>query len=140
MTASPPPPDAPVVLWAEDAPSDQRLILEAVADLGTRANIEFLDDGLPLVQEAIRRRPGLIVLDVNMPRMGGVEALMQLRRHRSTKDTPVVLFSTHRSDAQVSLCLGLGATAYVEKPFMLGQYATAVAQVLRHAVVRRRPR
>ena len=127
-----------VVLWAEDQRSDQVLILDACASLGTCPEIEFVADGVPLVEAAVKKRPSLIVLDVNMPRMGGVEALMQLRRHRATQHTPIVLFSTNRSADHVSLFKGLGATAYVEKPLVLARYPTAVAEILRHAKAKAR--
>jgi CheY-like chemotaxis protein len=130
---SPSPTRRPVVLWAEDEPSDQVLIRDACAELGTCPEIEFVEDGVPLVEAAVRKRPHLIVLDINMPMMGGVEALMQLRRHRKTQDTPIVLFSTNRSPEHVSLYKGLGATAYVEKPLHLARYPGAVAEILRHA-------
>ncbi|HUR24895.1 MAG TPA: response regulator [Candidatus Thermoplasmatota archaeon] len=134
MTALHPPARASgVVLWAEDEPSDQVLIRDALASLGARPDIEFLKDGVPLLQAAAKRRPSLIVLDVNMPMMGGVEALMQLRRQRATQHTPIVLFSTHRSPDHVNLYKGLGATAYVEKPLLLARYPGAVAEILRHA-------
>lgn len=121
------------ILWAEDAVSDQVLIRDALASLDPCPDIEFVEDGVPLVQAAVKRRPRLIVLDINMPMMGGVEALMQLRRHRATQDTPIVLFSTNRSADHVSLYKGLGATAYVEKPMLLARYPGAIAEILRHA-------
>ncbi|HJQ92759.1 MAG TPA: response regulator [Candidatus Thermoplasmatota archaeon] len=122
-----------MILWAEDEPSDQVLIRDACASLGTCPEIVFLEDGVPLVETAMKKRPNLIVLDINMPMMGGIEALMQLRRHRATQDTPIVLFSTNRSAEHVSLYRDLGATAYVEKPLLLARYPGAVAEILRHA-------
>lgn len=133
MSIAPPVRRNGVVLWAEDEPSDQVLIRDACASLGTCPDIEFVEDGVPLVATAVKKRPSLIVLDINMPMMGGVEALMQLRRHRATQDTPIVLFSTNRSAEHVSLYRDLGATAYVEKPMHLARYPTAVAEILRHA-------
>ena len=130
----PPPTRRPgVILWAEDERADQVLILDALASLEASHEIEFVEDGVPLVEAAVKRRPSLIVLDINMPMMGGVEALMQLRRHRATQDTPIVLFSTSRTAEHVTLYRGLGATAYVEKPLHLDRYASAVAEILRHA-------
>jgi CheY-like chemotaxis protein len=121
------------LLWAEDSDADQYLI-RAAAEAFPDARLHFTVDGAGLL-EALDAgdRPDLVVLDVNMPGMNGLEALRRLREGGRHRDVPVVMFSTGNEPDEVRSCLDLGAIDYVQKPVPHPQFVAAVHRILAHA-------
>ncbi|MBL0141206.1 MAG: response regulator [Betaproteobacteria bacterium] len=76
--------------------------------------------------------PALLLLDVEMPEMGGLEFLARIRRHKRLFDTPVVLFTAHSSQADIVRGLQAGADGYIAKPISASALASAVRTVLGH--------
>ena len=74
--------------------------------------------------------PALIILDINLPRMHGTEALAELRALPTYQTTPTVIFTSARKDLEEPRCLQLGANAYVQKPLDYGGFLTAI-----HAII-----
>ena len=74
-------------------------------------------DGREGVERALAERPDLIVMDVVMPRMGGVEALRELRARAETRLTPVILVTTRGEPASVEAGYESGCSDYLTKPF-----------------------
>lgn len=118
------------VLWAEDAVEDRVLIRSAAETARRPPRIRFVRDGDEAVEEAQRTTPRLIVLDVNMPRLSGVEALRHIRSKPGLHQVPVVMFSTAQNDDEVARCRDLGATAYVQKPLRFEDFVRAVRGIL----------
>ena len=125
-------PVAPV-LWAEDAESDQLLIRSALEGAQGGARVHFVQDGVEVLDAARRMRPRLIVLDINMPNMGGIEALRQLRQQPDLDDVPVVMFSTSGDAEEIQRSRQLGAVDYVQKPMQLDAFTEAVQTILARA-------
>ncbi len=76
------------------------------------------------------KRPDLLVLDINMPEVTGIDMLEFVRRRREFKDIPVVMLSSETADRQVDEALALGANAYIFKPVTLEELENAVRQAL----------
>lgn len=74
-------------------------------------------DGQQGVERAVAERPDLIVMDVVMPRMTGIEALRELRGKTETRRTPVILVTTRGEPANVEAGYESGCTDYLTKPF-----------------------
>jgi two-component system, chemotaxis family, chemotaxis protein CheY len=80
--------------------------------------------------EALQRNPelDLIVLDINMPVMNGLEFLLRLRREPAYARLPVVVVTTQGAEIDEQRCLGMGANAYVTKPFTAQDLYAAIEQ------------
>lgn len=74
------------------------------------------NDGREAVDRALADRPDLILMDVVMPRMTGIEACAELRRHEDTRAIPVILVTTKGEEADVEAGYRSGCTDYVTKP------------------------
>lgn len=122
-----------MILWAEDAPDDQYLIRSVLEGLPDVPQIRFVRDGLQAIHEAGRSPPRLLVLDVNMPMLDGVEALRRLRSDLRLDGTPVVMFSTSGDEDEVARCRQLGADDYVQKPVAFDEFSSAVLGIVARA-------
>jgi two-component system chemotaxis response regulator CheY len=92
----------------------QRVLRQAEVPVG---NIFEAGDGLEAIEKLKTEKIGLILSDVNMPNMNGLELLSHLKASEAWKDLPVVIVSTEGSQAKVLEAVQLGAAGYVRKPF-----------------------
>lgn len=118
------------VLWAEDNLEDQILIRAALEGLPEAPHVEFADDGAELLARLGAVRPDLVVLDLKMPRIGGLEALRRLRASPQTAAQRVAVFSAGDHPGETAACLELGAVQVLRKPVDFGQFTAAVRQVV----------
>lgn len=123
---------SPLILWAEDNPSDQALIRFAVEDLKPLPTIQFANDGVDLLEALKGVRPALIVLDLKMPRMGGIETLQAIKHDPVLKDLRVVVFTSGDRPEEVAQCRTLGAEHVLQKPL-----GFPVFRMLVHGIVNR---
>ena len=75
--------------------------------------------------------PDLLILDINMPEVSGLDMLEFLRRRRETLNLPVVMLSTEAADVQVDRALAMGADAYVTKPVSIEELETAMQKAFK---------
>ena len=125
------------ILWAEDDRQDQQLIQAALEDVRPAPRISFAEDGVALLEAVGRRPPELVVLDLKMPRMGGLETLRRLRGEPATRHVPVVIFSSGSLPDEIAQCRQLGVLDTVQKPIEFGAFVTAVQGIVKLAVVSR---
>jgi CheY-like chemotaxis protein len=114
----------PCVLIAEDDADDRMLTLDAFKRGNLDQELDFVGDGEELIR-ALRRagsRPCLVLLDLNMPRMGGMEALREIKTDPLLRDIPVVILTTSRASEDVAQSYGLGANSFITKPVGLESY------------------
>lgn len=121
----------PRILWAEDDPQDQALIRASLEELPRPPRVDFAEDGLSFLESLGRDPPALAVLDLKMPRMGGLETLRTLRRDASTRSVPVVVFSSGSLPDEVAQVRRLGVLAIVQKPIGFDAFAAAVKDIVR---------
>lgn len=115
-----------LILMAEDDADDRLLVQDAFAECGNGDSVRFVGDGEELVDYLLRRgkyekaeespRPDLILLDLNMPRKDGREALKEIRAHADLRRVPVVVFTTSRADTDIEKVYELGANSFITKP------------------------
>jgi two-component system response regulator len=119
------------VLVAEDNPDDFFLLEAAWTRAGKGRALECEPDGIALLERL--RLPGmraaLVLMDVNMPRMNGLETLAEMKVDPCLESTPVVMFSTSRLDRDVRRAYQLGASSYVVKPAGLPELVSAVTLI-----------
>jgi CheY-like chemotaxis protein len=121
--STPSTPHPVVILMADDDADDRLMAKEALEASGLLNETRFVEDGVELFLYLERQgkyhnapRPGLILLDMNMPRKNGREALKELKAHSDFKRIPVVILTTSHSEEDVKLGYELGASSYITKP------------------------
>jgi CheY-like chemotaxis protein len=115
-----------VILMAEDDSDDQLLVKDAIAECGWDGNVFFVENGEKLLDFLQRRgeyhdpasapRPGLILLDLNMPRKDGREALRDIKADNDLRRIPVVVLTTSKADTDITKIYDLGANSFIAKP------------------------
>ena len=108
----------PRILLAEDDSDDRTFFLEFLGDRTDIALLPMVTDGAEVLDYLHARQPtpDIIVLDQNMPRLTGTEALKALKAVDSFAAIPVVIYSTYVGPQLVDECLGLGAALVLPKP------------------------
>ena len=114
------------VLVAEDDPDDRDLTREAFAATGARGDLRFVEDGEELLDYLFRRgryaaedaapRPDLLLLDLNMPRLDGREALRQIKADPDLRLIRVVVLTTSGAEEDVAAAYAISATSFITKP------------------------
>jgi DNA-binding response OmpR family regulator len=117
------------VLVAEDDADIQFLITYSLQYAGYK--VVEASNGGEAVDLAQKEQPDLIILDVRMPKVGGLEACVQLKSQTLTREIPVVFLSARGQDAEVKRGLALGAEAYVLKPFAPEELLRRVDDILK---------
>lgn len=114
------------VLVAEDDPDDRLITREAWDEASLNNDLRFVEDGEELLDYLFARgryadraaapRPGLILLDLNMPKVDGRDALREIRGDESLRCVPVVVLTTSGALEDVASAYGSGANSYMRKP------------------------
>ncbi len=114
------------ILMADDDPDDRLMTEEAFAECGVGHPLRFVVDGEALLDYLLRRgpyadeqaypMPCLILLDLNMPRKDGREALQEIKAHPQLRQIPVVVFTTSKSDEDVRRSYEDGSNSFITKP------------------------
>ena len=120
----------PRILWAEDSPDDQKLIAEALLQLPFPPQAEFVSDGVELLERLGVEKPGLVVLDLGMPRMGGLETLERMQQEHAK--VPVVVFTSHDGPGEARQCMSRGARDVIQKPTDFYSFRSAVQRIVNH--------
>ncbi len=118
----------PLVLVADDEPRITKLVAVTLGDEGFR--VVTADGGEEALRKAEEIRPDIVLLDIVMPDLDGIEVMRQLREFRSV---PVILLTAKGSTADKAKGLDLGADDYIAKPFHPDELAARVRAVLRRA-------
>jgi CheY-like chemotaxis protein len=120
------------ILLVEDDAADAVLIREALRDHPEARIVAQAEDGLAAL-ERLRdpscRRPDLIVLDLNMPRMNGAEVLEVLKGDEDLKSIPVVVLTTSSAPEDIRSAYELHANAFVTKPVSLDDFVRTVRTI-----------
>ncbi|MEQ1855716.1 MAG: response regulator [Longimicrobiales bacterium] len=115
------------ILVCDDDEDDRMLTKEALEQAHVSNAIRFVEDGEQLLDYLYQRgayagetgnapRPGLILLDLNMPKMDGREALRAIKDDKTLRDIPVVVLSTSRLDEDIVRSYKLGVNSFISKP------------------------
>ncbi len=131
--------DAIEVLLVEDNPSDAELTLRALRGRGLRNNFVVAGDG----QEALDflfaqgayadrnmgKSPKLVLLDLRLPKVDGIEVLRKIKSDERTKMIPVVVLTSSRQEPDIEKCYQLGANSYIVKPVDFDKLVEAVSEL-----------
>ena len=125
------------ILVVDDSPTIRRMVRAA---LGSLTDIAFAEagSGLQAIETLAVQRVRMVVLDLNMPDMHGLDVLRFLRSHDHYRDLPVMILTTRGDETSRAAALQAGASAYLTKPFSPGVLMSSVRQLL-EAPVSQRP-
>ena len=123
------------ILLIEDSVADAKLVQLALEESGSTSEVLRAEDGADAVVklDAIAAgdivRPDLVVLDINLPRVNGIDVLRRIKADPDLRTLPVVVFSTSRSDVDVAAAYACGASSYVVKPVDLHRFMDVVRSI-----------
>ena len=127
------------ILLVEDSMFDAELTIRALKRNNLANNLVHLKDGAEALDFIFAReeyadrknclKPKIIFLDLNMPKIGGLEVLQQLKSNEHTKSVPVVILTSSKEDPDVKRCYELGANSYVVKPVDFENFQKAIAEL-----------
>lgn len=130
------------LIVAEDDPEDRILLEKALGGQILERELRFLDNGKELLDFLKRRgkfadeppqaNPLLVLLDLNMPVMTGLEALAEIKNCTKLRKIPVVVMSTSDSASSIERCYELGANSYIVKPSNFTTLSRKIDNVLKY--------
>ena len=114
------------ILFAEDSVDDAALTMRALRKGGLLNSIFHVKDGAEALDfmycrgeyasRNVHEKPKVILLDLKMPKVSGIEVLEQLKSDNAFKSIPVVILTSSKEDPDIKLCYELGANSYIVKP------------------------
>jgi CheY-like chemotaxis protein len=126
------------ILLADDDPGGVELVLAALAELDLASSIEVVEDGEAALDYIYQRNsfagrgpgnPALILLDLKMPKVTGLDVLRTIKADHKTASIPVVVLTSSREESDLATCYRLGANAYVVKPVDYSEFHKAVTEL-----------
>lgn len=124
------------VLLVEDDPGDVILTQEGLRASKLHINLHVVDNGEKALAFLHRSppyedapRPGLIILDLNLPRVNGMEVLREIKSNEELQTIPTVILTTSRAEEDVVRSYKLGANCYVSKPLNLDEFVKVVGSI-----------
>jgi len=140
--------ECPDILLVEDNPNDAELALRVIRKHGADAKVLVAKDGAEAL-DFIRGEgdfagrntgllPGVIFLDLKLPRVDGLEVLREIKSDVKTAAVPVVVFTSSGEERDIAECRRLGANSYVVKPLEYEEYASTVGEMTNYWLKRNR--
>jgi CheY-like chemotaxis protein len=126
------------ILLAEDNPQDAELTLTALAEYNLANEVVVVGDGAQALDYLFQRgpyksrtggNPAVVLLDLKMPKVDGLEVLRTIKQDEALKTIPVVMLTSSREEADVVRSYSLGVNAYVVKPVDFQAFLDAVRQL-----------
>jgi len=133
-------PDAVEVLLVEDQAADAQLILRALRSKNLGDNVLWLRDGAAALdfllrtgayaEQCVERHLKLVLLDVKLPKVDGIEVLQTIRATEDLRTIPVVMLTSSRERRDLARSYGAGANSYIVKPVDFDQFIDAVSTTI----------
>ncbi len=126
------------ILLVEDNPNDVELTLDALRDYKLANHIHVVRDGAEALDFLFctgayagrsSQNPRLVLLDLKLPKVNGIEVLQRIRADPRTHTTPVVVLTSSREERDLAASYDLGVNSYIVKPVDFEQFAEAVRQI-----------
>jgi CheY-like chemotaxis protein len=128
-----------IILLVEDNPDDEALTLRALKSAKIANEVVVARDGVEALDylfgtgvhadRDIRAMPQVVLLDLKLPKMNGLDVLRRLRTDERTKPLPVVVLTSSDEERDIIESYGLGANSYIRKPVAFNQFTEAVRQM-----------
>ena len=134
-----------IVLLVEDNPDDVHLTQHAFKKLEQKVKLQVVNDGVQALDYLHPRGsytnrntsplPSLILLDLKMPRVNGLEVLQQIRSHKLTQFIPVVILTSSKEEQDIIDCYSLNANSYIRKPIDFEQFSRAIQVIVEYWLI-----
>lgn len=130
--------DLKKILLVEDNQNDLELTIEALSEHNLANRVVALSDGVEALDYLFYRgvyanraveNPAVILLDIKMPRMDGIEVLEEIKSNDELKKIPIVMLTSSREEPDLKKCYNLGVNAYVVKPVNFRDFFDVVKQL-----------
>jgi CheY-like chemotaxis protein len=131
-----------VILMADDDADDRELTRDALMESRLVNDLHFVEDGAALLDYLHQRgaysrpgsapRPGVILLDLNMPRKDGREALREIKADPELRNIPVVVLTTSKAEEDIAQSYDLGANSFITKPVTFAGLVEVVRELGRY--------
>ena len=131
-----------VILVVEDSPTDEALLWRALNTSGITNPIVTVRDGVEALEYLFatgryelrqpQESPALVIIDLNLPKVDGLEVLRRMRLDYRTKLLPVAIFTSSIEEQDLINGYSLGANSYVRKPIEFSKFRNAVAQLVKY--------
>lgn len=128
-----------VILLVEDSQDDVALMLRALRENKITNKIVVVNDGEEALDylscngkyagRNVVERPSIILLDLKLPKMDGLEVLKEIREAELTRYTPVVVLTSSKEIGDLNACYRLGANSYIQKPLDFSSFIQAVREI-----------
>jgi two-component system response regulator len=128
-----------IILLVEDNPDDELLAIRALEKNNIMNDVVVARDGAEALDylfgtgaytgRDMSVMPQIILLDLKLPKIDGLEVLRRLRNNERTKLLPVVVLTSSREDRDLTECYSLGANSYIRKPVNFAQFTEAIRQL-----------
>lgn len=127
------------ILLAEDNPHDAELTMRVLRKRNLARKLVWVQDGVAVLEfifdpnhrtdDELRHKPRLILLDLKMPKLNGIEVLKRLKSDARAKVIPVVVLTSSREETDLATCYDLGVNSYIVKPVESETFTEAVTQL-----------
>ena len=127
------------ILLVEDSIDDAELTIRALRNNNVTTNIVHLMDGAAALDflfgtgkytgRNIENRPKVILLDLKMPKMGGMEVLEKLKADPEFRSIPIVILTSSKEDPDIQKCYALGANSYIAKPVESDNFFQVIKEI-----------
>jgi two-component system response regulator len=127
-----------IIVLVEDNAGDEALTLRALKQNNILNDVVVLRDGAEAIEYFFGQRaraetppqlPQIVLLDLNLPKIGGLDVLRRLREEERTKLLPVIILTSSKEERDVAAGYDLGANSYIVKPVDFTQFSAAVRQL-----------
>ncbi len=123
------------ILLIEDDRVDAITIKRILGELNAGDRLDIVSDGeqaLEFLRDPVQHRPSIILLDLNMPRMNGIEFLQLVKNHARLKMIPVIVVTTSNGEQDISDSFRLGAAGYMIKPVDYQKFVEIITTIDRY--------
>ncbi|MEW6103734.1 MAG: response regulator [bacterium] len=120
------------ILLVEDNPDDAELTIRGLENANILNKVVWVKDGFSALDYLFKGEnnlPAVVLLDLKLPKMDGLEVLRQIRAEERTKLIPVVILTSSREESDMVSGYSLGANSYVRKPVDFVQFSSAIKQL-----------
>jgi CheY-like chemotaxis protein len=127
------------ILLIEDNPNDAELTMRSFKKNNITNNVLHLKDGAAALEflfgsgdfagRNLNSKPKVILLDLKMPKVDGIEVLQKIKANENTKSIPVVVLTSSKEDPDIQRCYMLGANSYIVKPVDFDSFQKVVMQL-----------
>jgi two-component system, response regulator len=127
------------ILLVEDNPSDAEMTLIALSRNGLSSKIYHVKDGAEALDYIFAegkyadlqliQKPKVILLDLKLPKVNGIEVLLKIKSDERTKNIPVIILTSSREDPDIQKCYNLGVNSYVVKPVEFDEFQKVISEL-----------